>query len=284
MLKRIAGETVEVVIDPGADLWFALADPAQLESALVNLVVNGRDAMPNGGTLTIRTRNVTLGSAHTVVDAGLTPGDYVCLSVADTGTGIPADSIERVFEPFFTTKDVGRGTGLGLSITYGFVRQSGGHIEVESEVDRGTTFRLYLPRTEPLQAAGVAPSVDADDVPRARNSEAVLVVEDDLQVRQLALTMLSELGYTVLEAENAAVALEVLAANPRIDLMFSDVVMRGLNGIELAAQAKKQRPELRVLLTSAFHAAGNDNGEHGGILPKPYRERDIAMAIRAALS
>jgi signal transduction histidine kinase len=288
MLKRIAGETTEVEIDAAADLWLALADPAQLESALVNLAVNARDAMPEGGRLTVRTHNARLGPGHPVVEAGLPPGDYVCLAVSDTGTGIPVESIERVFEPFFTTKDVGHGTGLGLSITYGFVRQSGGHIEVESELDQGTTFRIYLPRTAETGAAKADQAAPAGELPRARSGEVVLVVEDDFQVRQLAVTMLGDLGYAVLEAENAGAALALLGTNPRIDLLFSDIVMRGQNGIELAVEAKRQRPQLKVLLTSAYYAASSNGSaadtEHGRILPKPYRERELASAIRSALA
>jgi len=248
MLRRVAGEAIEFEIAAAPELWPALADPAQIEAALVNLIMNARDAMPRGGRLGIRTGNAEVAPGDALAEASLAPGSYVWVSVADTGNGIPPENRDRVFEPFFTTKGSGQGTGLGLSIIYGFAKQSGGHIEVESEPGKGSNFRIYLSRA----AAAVAPMAERTDgagqLPRGRASETILVVEDNEQVRSFAATTLNELGYTVLQANDARQAL--VGRNGRIDLLFSDVVLgNGMNGFELAAAARAQAPNLPVLFT-----------------------------------
>ncbi|WP_119462460.1 response regulator [Rhodospirillaceae bacterium SYSU D60014] len=287
MLRRTLGEMIEIEIRPAPQLWIAWADPSQVESVLVNLVINARDAMLDGGTLTIETGNVSVSEAFAAQEPDLLPGDYVMLTIRDTGTGIPPELLDRVFEPFFTTKDTGRGTGLGLSITYGFVKQSGGHIKIDSQPGRGTTIQVYLPR-------GTASGTTERDrhaadftVPRAHDGEVVLTVEDDQEVRNLAVSILQELGYTVLEAENGRVALHILDEQGPVHLLFTDVVMSGgLSGPDLAAEAIKRRPDLKVLFTSAY--AGQFVKEstlpnQGRLLRKPYRDHEMACAIRSAL-
>jgi len=288
MVRRILGETIVLEIEGEPGQWAVQADPTQVESAVLNLVVNARDAMPDGGTMRVTTRNVRVDEAHALRDAGLAPGDYVALTVADTGAGIPPEIRDRIFEPFFTTKELGRGTGLGLSIIYGFVKQSGGHITLESEVGRGTSITIYLPR-----AAGGAEairSVRADGksvLPRARDGEIVLLVEDDKAVREVAATTLEDLGYEVLEAENGPGALEILTRMDRIDLLFTDLAMPGgMSGSDLAREAAKRKNGVKVLLTSAYAerlAAEANATIPMRLLNKPYREPDLAHAVRGAI-
>ncbi|HYG90705.1 MAG TPA: response regulator [Azospirillum sp.] len=284
LMDRTLSGSIDVVIEQGDGVWPAIVDPSQAESALMNLVINARDAMPEGGRLTIRTANV----AAEEVDADLdrSPGDYVLLSVSDTGVGVPAELLERVFEPFFTTKDVGKGTGLGLSMVHGFVKQSGGVIKVDSEVGRGTTFRLYLPRAASphVQPQGVA-EPDGDT---AGHGEVILVVDDEHDVRSVAVLTLQDLGYTVIEAETPGEALDILAGERPVDLLFTDVVMPGgVTGLELARESVKRRPTLRVLYTSGYADGVDDDGEAGElcseILRKPYRRRELAEAVRQVL-
>jgi PAS domain S-box-containing protein len=285
MVRRVLGEAIELTIEPAPGLWPATADPTQIESALLNLVVNARDAMPNGGMLSLRTANIHVDEQP---GSDLAPGDYVVLVVTDSGIGIPAEIRDRVFEPFFTTKPVGRGTGLGLSIIYGFVKQSGGHIRLESEVGRGTTFSLYLPRAAAAEASPRARVANQQaGVPRARDGEVVLAVEDDDTVRQIAVDALQDLGYKVFEASNGRLALEVLRDQPRIDIVFTDFAMPGgLNGRDLAMEAVARRPGVKILLTSAYtERLSTDGAPYAALrfLSKPYREGDLASAIRAAL-
>ncbi len=284
MLRRVAGETIELEIAAAPEPWPALADPAQFEGALVNLIMNARDAMPRGGRLTIRTGNATVAPGDALAEASLLPGHYVWVSVTDTGTGIAPENLDRVFEPFFTTKDSGQGTGLGLSIIYGFAKQSGGHIEVESEPETGSTFRIYLPRAASAALPMAEHGDSAGSLPRGRNGETILLVEDNEQVRHFAAAALNELGYTVIQANDARQALELVGRSRRIDLLFSDVVLgNGMNGFELAAAARAQTPGLPVLFTSAYHQAAAPEAGSSNLLPKPYWEHELATAVRSAI-
>jgi PAS domain S-box-containing protein len=284
MLRRVAGEAIEIEIAAAPELWPALADPAQIEAALVNLVMNARDAMPRGGRLTIRTGNAEIAPGDHAAESDLAPGAYVWIAVSDTGVGIPPENLDRVFEPFFTTKDSGQGTGLGLSIIYGFVKQSGGHIEVESELGRGSTFRLFLPRAVAPAVSKPERTVSAGQLPRGRDGETILLVEDNEQVRHFAATTLNELGYIVLLATDARQALELVGASRRIDLLFSDIVLgNGMNGFELAAAARAQAPDLPVLFTSAYHQASAPEAGSANLLQKPYWEHELATAVRSAI-
>jgi PAS domain S-box len=288
LMERTLGPNIAVEIETAPPLSPALVDRTQAESALLNLVINARDAMPSGGRLTIATSTVTIGEEGKDADLGLQPGHYVRLSVSDTGCGMPADVLERAFEPFFTTKDVGKGTGLGLSMIHGFVKQSGGVIKVESEPDHGTSFHLYLP-CAPSTAPQAKPEAEADgNSPALGQGEVVLVVDDDKDVRHVAVMTLQELGYSVLEADNGPQALKVLASEPRVDLLFTDIVMPGgMNGLELAQESLRQRPDLKVLYASGYaHGVAGGVGTNGPgaeILIKPYRDRDLARAVRMAL-
>jgi len=287
MVRRVLGEEIELSIDCGQELWLTSADPTQVESALLNLVVNARDAMPRGGTLRIATSNVRLGDEDRARYVDVTPGEYVSLSVSDTGEGIPPEIVDHVFEPFFTTKEMGRGSGLGLSIIYGFVKQSGGHLMLDTRVGRGTTITILLPRADaalvPASASAILPETD---VPRAAVGEVVLAVEDDPGVRLAAVSALKDLGYIVEEAENAATALDALERLPRVDLLFTDLAMPGeLDGRGLAAEAVRRKPGLRVLLTSAYadRLSVEARGTALRFLGKPYREPELAHAIRNAI-
>jgi len=284
LLGRLLGEDIDIVLDLGEPIWPVTADPAQLEASLVNLANNSRDAMPEGGSLIIATANRHLDADYAASHADVTPGDFVMIEVSDSGIGMSSEIMRQIFEPFFTTKEPGKGTGLGLSMVFGFLRQSGGHVNVYSEPGIGTTFRLYLARagaeaSQP-EALGTLP------VPRGAG-ETVLVVEDNLAVRRVVVRQLHDLGYRVLESERAAAALEVLAHEP-VGLLFSDVVMPGgLDGVELARLALERWPTLKVVLSSGFPQARIDgNGEILGslqLLSKPYRKEELAAALRAAL-
>jgi PAS domain S-box-containing protein len=286
LLRRTLGEDVEFEVKLGGDLRLALADRGQVENALLNLALNARDAMPNGGKLTIETDNKQLDADYAAHNAEVTPGDYVMLAVTDTGTGMTPEVIERAFEPFFTTKGVGRGSGLGLSMIYGFAKQSGGHLKIYSELGHGTTVRLYLPRdTGSPEATSEAP---AETVENPRGGESILVVEDDELVRGFAVSQLRDLGYRVLEATDAREARAILAGNDKIDLLFTDVVMPGgMTGRQLGDLAKQTRPELKVLYTSGYtensivHQGKLDPGVI--FLSKPFRRNDLARKIREAL-
>ena len=253
LLHRSLGEIVrlEIVTSPG--LWRIEADPNQLEAALLNLAVNARDAMPGGGVLTVETANARLDEAYAQQNAEVPPGQYVCIAVTDTGSGMPKELLEKVFEPFFTTKEVGKGTGLGLSMVYGFVKQSGGHVKLYSEEGKGTTVRMYLPR----MLGEAAPEAEAEIVPGlevSRAAETILVVEDDDDVRAYTVNVLRDLGYRVIEAHDGLSALRLLERQGApVELLFTDVVMPGMSGRELADEARKIQPDLRVLYTSGLH-------------------------------
>jgi PAS domain S-box-containing protein len=284
LLARTLGEHIPIRIDLAPEPWPVLVDPAQLEASLVNLATNARDAMPHGGRLTIATANRVLDADYAAAHVDLDPGDYVMIEVCDTGAGIPPDIMARVFEPFFTTKEPGKGTGLGLSMVFGFAKQSGGHINVYSELNQGTTFRLYLPRAPRAEPPQLQPS---PAVPASGGSETILVVEDNEGIRRAVGRQLIQLGYRVFEAETAAAALAVLAAE-KIVLLFTDIVMPGeMGGVELARTAMARWPELKVVLTSGFPEArvsGTVEGLAGlRLLSKPYRRDELARVLREAI-
>lgn len=285
LLRRTLGETIRIEVRHAANLWPCLADPAQLESALLNLAINARDAMPKGGMLTIETATVQLGDKAAALAEGVAPGDYVMLAVNDAGHGMPAEVVARACEPFFTTKRAGKGTGLGLSMIHGFVRQSGGHMEIDSKVGRGTMVRIYLPRAQEGEVASTR-GFELPASPRER-AESVLVVEDDAEVRDHVVAMLSELGYRARKAEDGPSALAILEDEPEIALLFTDLVLSGgISGPMLAAEARARRPELKVLFTSGYDSAGAlARGHHLNeavqVLEKPYRKTQLAQALQA---
>jgi signal transduction histidine kinase len=255
LLQRSINESIRLDMQLNDQLWVAEADPNQLESALLNLVINARDAMPNGGNLLVKTWNQQLDSQFTEAHSNLEPGDYVVLSVTDTGCGMPQSIINRAFDPFFTTKPIGQGTGLGLSMIYGFSKQSGGHVAIQSAVGEGTTVNLYLPRF-----GGDLPQdnpINIQHAPYAQNGETVLIVEDDPAVRVLVGSVLSDLGYAFVEASDADSAVPILDSTQRIDLLISDVGLPGMNGRQLAEIGRQLRPDLRVLFITGYaeHAA-----------------------------
>jgi PAS domain S-box-containing protein len=282
LLQRALGENVAVRPELAENLPPVFADPSQLENALVNLAVNGRDAMPDGGVLSIRTARAHLDDAPAERGAGA--GDYVMLAVSDTGVGMTPGVLGRAFEPFFTTKEVGKGTGLGLSMVYGFVTQSRGHVRIESDVGRGTTVRLYLPPAPEGVEAAALPT-GSSQVPRG--SGAILMVEDNADVRHLTTSQLKSLGYTVIEAEDAREALEILESGRAVDLLFTDVMMPGgIDGRELATRARKRRPDLRILLASGYSERAHPAASNGPfeILSKPYGKQELAQRVSSALS
>ncbi len=287
MLRQTLGEAYELRLSKAPDLWRVAADPGQLQSALLNLVLNARDATPQDATVTIATANITLDADHALGHGELRPGDYALLTVSDTGIGMSREVARRAFEPFFTTKDVGKGSGLGLSMVYGFVKQSGGHVTIDSEPRRGTDVRIYLPRKAGSPAA--APAGDADLPAVPRGTATILVVEDNDDLRQLTRLQLDRLGYAVLEAESGAEGLRILRENPGIDLLLTDVVMpRGISGPELAEAATALLPKLKVIFMSGY-TEQRDMLErargHGTLrlLQKPFHVLELATQIRAAL-
>jgi signal transduction histidine kinase/ActR/RegA family two-component response regulator len=286
LLRRTLGETIQIEVMFTADLWLCEIDPAQLESALLNLSINARDAMPRGGHLTIDARNIALDVSAVQGLEELTPGDYVRVSVTDNGTGIAPEILSQVFEPFFTTKAVGKGSGLGLSMVYGFAKQSRGHVKIYSELGHGTTVRLLLPRSRRVAAAEPAQPT-AQTSPRGQQ-ELILVVEDDSSVRALAVELLQRLGYRTLAAGDAAAALWLLADSQGVSLLLADMVLPGgKNGAELAREVKHLRPDLPVLFMSGYtenaviHNGRLDEGVR--LLEKPFTSNALAIAVRQAL-
>jgi PAS domain S-box-containing protein len=288
MLQRTLGETVALQTVIGAGLWRTLADPAELENALVNLAVNARDAMPDGGRLTIETSNAYLDDAYVAsIAEPVAAGQYVLIAVSDTGSGMDADTLAQVFEPFFTTKEVGKGTGLGLSQVYGFVRQSGGHVRIYSEVGEGTTVKIYLPR---LAGAATAAEfeVRAPTVADVRGDETVLVVEDHEDLRAYSVSVLAEAGYRVLEANSGPEALALLERGSRVDLLFTDVVLPdGMDGRRLANEAARRNPRLKVLYTTGYtrnaivHNGRLDPGVQ--LITKPFTSAELTAKVRQVL-
>jgi signal transduction histidine kinase/ActR/RegA family two-component response regulator len=286
LLRRTLGEHVRLETILAGGLWRTHADPAQLESAILNLAVNARDAMPSGGRLTIETANCHLDDNYAARHAGVPAGQYVLVAVSDTGTGMAQEVIAKAFDPFFTTKSAGKGTGLGLSQVYGFVKQSGGHVKIYSELGHGTAVKIYLPRFFP-ETGQVSRSPVARAMPAASAGETVLVVEDEKRARQITAESLRELGYKVLEADGAASALRIIDAQPEIDLLLTDVIMPDVNGKKLAEEAQRRRPSLKVLYTSGYtrnaivHNAVLDPSVH--FVPKPFTLEHLAMKVREAL-
>jgi PAS domain S-box-containing protein len=281
LLRRTLAANLEIEMVAESDVWQALVDPAQLENAVLNLCINARDAMFGGGRLRIETKNVELDKDYAAGQVDVKSGQYVLITVTDTGCGIAPDVLRRVFEPFFTTKDKGKGTGLGLAMVYGFIKQSDGHISIFSELGHGTTVRMYLPcAVGDSRHAAVATGVFRI----IHGTETILLVEDDEQVRRFALSQLKSLGYNVLQAHNGLEAMELIERNERIDLLFTDVVMPGMSGRQLADSARQRRPGLKVLFTSGYnedaivHHGRLDPGVQ--LLPKPYRRRELAKRIR----
>jgi len=285
LLRPTLGEQIEIESMLEEDAWPALVDPGQLTTAIVNLAVNARDAMPNGGKLTLETRNVHLDEAYAEANREVSPGAYAMVAVSDNGTGIPAAIRDKVFDPFFTTKEVGKGTGLGLSMVYGFVKQSGGHIKIYCEDGQGTCIKIYLPRAvgrdvESIEAATAAPV--------RGGTETILVVEDDPLVRNYVIAQLVGLGYRAIAAANAEEALMLIDQGTACDLLFTDVIMSGSkNGRELADAVVQRRPEVKVLYTSGYSQTAivhNGRLDPGVLLlTKPYRRSDLAQMIRVAL-
>jgi signal transduction histidine kinase len=284
LLRRTLGEKVKIETVLGGGLWRAKADTAQLESAILNLAINGRDAMPEGGTVTIETANAHLDDAYAAANVEVSPGQYVLIAVSDTGTGMDQEVIARAFEPFFTTKQRGQGTGLGLSMTFGYVKQIGGHLKIYSEIGHGTTVKLYLPRA--LAEPGAPPERTIPPVGRASGGPVVLLVEDDPVVREFAVSALRELGCKVYQAGDGAQALAVLEAHPDIVMLFTDIGLPGdLNGRQLAGVAVERWPHLKVLFTTGYTA--NAIVHHGVLDPgvnflgKPFSISALAAKIKS---
>lgn len=286
LLRRSLGEGISIETVLAGGLWRTHADPGQLENAILNLCVNARDAMDGAGRLTIETLNAHLDDAYAARHDGVAAGQYVAIAITDNGPGMPKDVIDRAFEPFFTTKGVGKGTGLGLAQVYGFVRQSGGHVKIYSEIGQGTSVKIYLPRHFGAAEASEVSRV-AGELPRARDGELILVVEDEEQVRRMSVSALEELGYPVLEAPGGEAAIAVLRERPDIRLLFTDVVMPDVDGRQLADRARLIRPDLPVLFTTGYtrnavvHNGVVDSDVH--FIPKPFTVEQLAYKLRAVL-
>jgi hypothetical protein len=285
LLRRTIGETIDLRIVATDDLWSTLCDPNQLESALLNLAINARDAMPDGGSLTIGTSNSRLDSI-TAETPALSPGDYVCITVSDSGVGMSAEVAARAFDPFFTTKPIGQGTGLGLSMIYGFARQSNGHVTIESKIGRGTSVRLYLPRHH--GEITVRPHASTKQAERAASGETVLVIEDEPVVRGVIVEMLTGNGYQTLEAVDGPAGLKILCSDERIDLLVTDVGLPGMNGRQVADQAREIRPELKILFITGYaeSVAISDGFLQAGmeLVTKPFDLDHLAGRIRGMIS
>ncbi|MDQ2859464.1 MAG: response regulator [Pseudomonadota bacterium] len=286
LLRRTMGETIEIKLGLAADLWLTLCDPNQLETSLLNLAINARDAMPDGGVLTIETCNAHLDDAAVAAWREVPPGEYICLCVSDTGVGMSAEVRDRAFDPFFTTKPIGQGTGLGLSMIYGFARQSEGYARLYSEIGAGTTFKLFLPRHfgETRRDEPAAPAVPA---PRAETGEVVLVIEDEAVVRLLIVEVLNDLGYRALEADEGPKGLAILQSGERIDLLVTDIGLPGLNGRQIADAARVDRPDLKVLFMTGYAenaaVAGGFLEPGMAMITKPFAMEALAGKIRAMI-
>lgn len=286
MLRHSIGVDVRLETILADELWPVEVDPNQLESVILNLSVNARDAMPGGGKLIIETQNADLDSRYTASELGVPAGQYVLIAITDTGAGMTPEVIAKAFDPFFTTKAVGKGTGLGLSQVYGFVKQSGGHIKIYSEVGQGSSIRIYLPRS--ITAAAAPGTAEAtEDLPTSQQQEVILVVDDEPAVRQFSADALTELGYRVFDADNATVALTILRAHPEIAMLFTDIVMPDANGRVLADRAQQIRPDLKVLYTTGYtrdavvHNGVVDKGVH--LIGKPFSIDELASRVREVL-
>jgi len=285
LLRRSLGEAIKLETVLAGGLWRSHADANQLENALLNLCINARDAMPDGGRLTIETLNAYLDEPYAATHVEVPAGQYVLIAVTDTGAGMPPEVIAKAFDPFFSTKPMGQGTGLGLSQVYGFVKQSGGHVKIYSELGQGTTVKIYLPR--------FTGAVESEPVPSAtphmhgNAGEIILVVEDEESVRRLTVETLRDLGYTVHHADSAAAALRVLDENPATSLLFTDIVMPDINGRKLADEALRRYPALKVLYTTGYtrnaivHNGVLDHGVH--LISKPFTIDQVAAKLREVL-
>ncbi|SPH27458.1 Blue-light-activated protein [Ascidiaceihabitans donghaensis] len=289
LLKRTIGASYRIRTDFAAELAPVMIDPVQLQSALMNLALNSRDAMGSGGELLVSIANVVIDDSYMAQETDIEPGDYVRLSVSDDGAGMGLEAQRRAFEPFFTTKEEGGGTGLGLAMVYGFVRQSGGHVTLYSELGLGTSFGLYFPAVPHEMLTKDVPLAGHQHhaLPRG-NGETILIVEDNPRVRKLSVERIHDLGFATLEAENGDRAYEMLKSGAQVDLVFSDLVMPGtLNGYDLAAKITKEFPDLKVLLASGYASdVITSSMEHDGpldILHKPYRQSDLAKRLHAML-
>jgi signal transduction histidine kinase len=286
MLNRTLGETIRIETVLAGGLWTVNVDTGQLESAILNLAVNARDAMPEGGKLTIETANAHLDDMYAADHVGVPAGQYVLLAITDTGTGMPREIIDKAFDPFFTTKEAGKGTGLGLSQVHGFVYQSGGHVKIYSELGSGTTIKMYLPRHYGPPAAGAVASAKGA-LPQGAAHQVILVVEDDDRVRQMTVDALRDLGYTVIHASGAAAALALLDQHTEVTLLFTDIVMPDVNGRKLADMALERRPGLKVLFTTGYtrnavvHNGIVDPGVQ--LIGKPFTLEQLAMKVDEVL-
>lgn len=285
LLRRTIGDGIRVRMSLGTDLPKVLIDQGQLENAILNLVINARDAMADGGTIFVRTDLFHAGLAYAQAHPDVTAGDFVMIEVSDTGSGMPPEVRDRAFEPFFTTKASGKGTGLGLSMVYGLLKQSGGHVRIYSELGHGTSVKLFVPA---IAVAGVQPLATANLVSQGLmpgGTEQILVVDDDAGVRKMVAGTLAALGYGVIEVESGATALEWLTrADSDIDLLFTDVIMPGeVDGVALANEARRSSPGLKVLLTSGFSTHQLGDSQSHVLLNKPFHKRDLALAVRQAL-
>jgi CheY-like chemotaxis protein len=288
LIRRTVGPAIEFEVVRAGGLWPTLCDPNQLENALLNLAINARDAMPDGGRLTVETANAHLDEAYAAALRDVTPGQYVVICVTDTGTGMPPAVIARAFDPFFTTKPLGQGTGLGLSMVYGFVRQSGGHVRIYSEEGHGTTVKIYLPRHRGERASDEQVPLASRAPSPGKTAGSVLVVDDEPVVRANLAEVLEELGCTVLKATDGASALRVLRAAPQVDLLVTDVGLPGgMNGRQLADAARETWPDLSVLFITGYAAnaaVGNGILEPGmQMMTKPFALDELAAKVRAMI-
>ena len=286
MLRRVMGEDVELVVLPGPELWLIKVDPGQMEQVVMNMAVNARDALPNGGKLTVKTANVTIDQDYAWSGVEVPPGEYVMLTVKDTGIGMTEEVKAKIFEPFFTTKEEGKGTGLGLATCYSIVTQSGGHIKVCSELGKGTSFNIYIPRVDGVVSA-LFNDVEEDYLPKG--TETILLAEDEPLVRKLVASMLSDLGYTVLQTNNGEEALRAAQKHTgeKIYLLLTDVVMPQMSGTELAGRLRIMRPDIRVLLTSGYICEDIGQLEDGDpdtpFIQKPFMPAALARKVREVL-
>ena len=286
LLRRTIGEPIEFETVLSGGLWKTYADPSQVETTLLNLVVNARDAMLDGGKLTIETANTYLDDAYASLNVEVTAGQYVMFSVTDTGVGMSSEVMERAFDPFYTTKAVGKGTGLGLSQVFGFVKQSGGHVKIYSEVDEGTTVKVYLPRYDGQLSESPA-TQSAMALPHGSASEIILVVEDEPKVRNVTVDALRELGYSVIHTESPREAIQQLSLHPNVALMLTDIIMPEMNGRKLAERALELRPKLKMIYTTGYtrNAVVHNGILDAGVafLPKPFSIEQLAMKVRRVL-
>ncbi|MGA9658979.1 MAG: ATP-binding protein, partial [Asticcacaulis sp.] len=286
LLHHSIGTDIRLETVLAAGVWAVHVDPNQLENVILNLAVNARDAMPDGGRLTIETQNAHLDERYALNEPDITPGHYVMLAISDTGMGMKPDVIAKAFDPFFTTKEVGKGTGLGLSQVYGFVKQSGGNVKIYSEAGKGTTVKIYLPR-DYNTTGSILIKEEGFVAVSGEKREIVLIVDDEPAVRQFSVDAFTELGYSVLEAETAAIALQMIGSNPDIALLFTDIVMPDINGRQLVEAAKIIRPDIKVLYTTGYT---RNAVLHNGVLDtdvdligKPYTLDELAVRVRTLL-